>query len=74
MPVSLPPGLQTAEVFLDRPRTAMSELVNAIPGGIASYSVRNRGSCASEIEFRRVPGGEPPVLERHMRLVRIRPH
>ena len=74
MLVSLPPGLQTVEVYLDRPRTAVSELVNAIPGGIASYTVRNRGSRAIELEFRRVPGGEPPLLERHMRLVRIRPH
>ena len=74
MLVSLPLGLRTVQVFLDRPRTAMSELVNAIPGGSASYSVRNRGSRTIQLEFRRVAGGGPPVLGRHMRLVRVRAH
>ena len=74
MLVPLPLGLRSVQAFLDRPRTAVSELVNAIPGGSASYSVRNRGSRAIELEFRRVAGGGPPVLGRHMRLVRVRPH
>ena len=73
MLVSLSPGLQTVQAFLDRPRTTVSELVNAIPGGTANYCVRNRGSRAIELEFRRVPDSEPPVLGRHMRLVRVRP-
>lgn len=70
MLLTLRPGARTLQVFLDRPRTAVSELINSIPGGYAGFTVRNRGSRMIELEIRRVPGGGAPALGKHMRLVR----
>ena len=73
MLVPVQPGLRSVQVFLDRLRTAVSDRVNAVPGG-ASHSVRNRDSRPVELEFRRVLGGGRPVLRRHMHWVRVHPH
>lgn len=70
MLLTLRPGARTLQVFLDRPRTTVSEMVNSIPAGYAGYTVRNHGSRAIELEIRRIPGGGRPVLGKHMRLVR----
>lgn len=70
MLLTLRPGLRTMQVYLDRPRTAVSELVNSIPGGYAGFSVRNRGSRAIELEIHRIPGDGASRLGKHMRLVR----
>ena len=70
MLLTLRPGARTLQVFLDRPRTAVSEMINSIPGDYAGLAVRNRGSRAIELEVRRIPGAGAPSLGKHMRLVR----
>ncbi len=70
MLLTLPLGLRTLQAFLDRPRTAVSETINSIPGGQAGFAVRNRGSRAIELEIHRIPGGGAPMLGKEVRLVR----
>ena len=70
MVLKLQPGMRTMQVYLDRPFTAVSEVINSIPGGFAGFAVRNRGSRAIELEIRRMAGVGAPLLEKHMRLVR----
>ncbi len=49
----LRPGRHEVAVYLDRPVSTVTEVVNSIPGASAGYSVRNRGSRAIELEIRR---------------------
>ena len=69
MLLKLQPGPHTLQVFLDRPRTATTELINSIPGGDARYTVRNHGSRTIDLELRRIPGDGPLLLKKGMRLV-----
>ena len=61
----LRPGGHEIGMYLDRPVSRVTELVNAIPGVSAGYCVRNRGIRTIELEIRREAN-----LPANIRLVR----
>ncbi len=67
--LTLQPGPHTVMAYLDRPRSAVTETVNSIPGGYAGFTVRNAGTRAIELSVRRDPASRL-VLGKTVRLVR----